>query len=199
MLVEKILGSKSKIRLLRIFYDNPEREFTLYELKKTFKLSTGTINPVLKSLVSSRALLSRRVGKSILYQLNSKNLIIKKILEIFDSERKLLLEKAKEFVKKLEKSDVLSIVLFGSVATGRVTELSDIDLVIVYKNEYGFVKNRVEKLAENFLDEEILISPIILSKKEVKEMLNRYDSFILRVQDEGKVLYGKPLEEIVHG
>lgn len=199
MLVEKILGSKSKIRLLRIFYDNPKREFTLYELKKTFKLSTGTINPVLKSLVNSRALLSRRVGKSILYQLNSKNLIIKKILEIFDSERWLLLGKAKEFVRKLEKTDILSIVLFGSVATGKATELSDIDLVIVYKNKHEFVKNNVEKTSEKFLDEEILISPIILSKREVGDMLKRYDSFILRVQNEGKVMYGKALGEIVHG
>jgi len=199
MLVEKILGSKSKIRLLRIFYDNPKREFTLYELKKTFKLSTGTINPVLKSLVNSRALLSRRVGKSILYQLNSKNLIIKKILEIFDSERWLLLGKAKEFVRKLEKTDILSIVLFGSVATGKATELSDIDLVIVYKNKLELVKNNVEKTSEKFLDEEILISPIILSKREVGDMLKRYDSFILRVQNEGKVMYGKALGEIVHG
>jgi len=199
MLVEKILGSKSKIRLLRIFYDNPKREFTLYELKKTFKLSTGTINPVLKSLVNSRALLSRRVGKSILYQLNSKNLIIKKILEIFDSERWLLLGKAKEFVRKLEKTDILSIVLFGSVATGKVTELSDIDLVVVYKNKHELVKNNVEKTSEKFLDEEILISPIILSKREVGDMLKRYDSFILRVQNEGKVMYGKALGEIVHG
>jgi len=199
MLVEKILGSKSKIRLLRIFYDNPKREFTLYELKKTFKLSTGTINPVLKSLVNSRALLSRRVGKSILYQLNSKNLIVKKILEIFDSERWLLLEKAKEFVRNLEKTDVLSIALFGSVATGKATELSDIDLLIVYKNKHEVVKNNVEKTSEKFLDEEVLISPIILSKREVWGMLKRYDSFILRVQNEGKVLYGKPLEEIAHG
>lgn len=199
MLVEKILGSKSKIRLLKIFYDNPNREFTLYEIKKSFNLSTGTINPVLKSLVNSRALLSRRVGKSILYQLNFNNLIVRKILEIFDSEKNLLSKKATEFVKKLDKSDILSIILFGSVATGKITELSDIDFVFVFKNKYSLVKTNIEKLSEKFLEQEILISPIILSKKEVMEMLNRYDTFLLRVQDEGKVLYGKSLERIAHG
>jgi predicted nucleotidyltransferase len=199
MLIEKILGSKSKIKLLRIFYDNPNREFTLYEIKKTFNLSAGTVNPVLKSLANCRALLSRRVGKSILYQLNSNNLIVKKILEIFESEKKMLFEKAIEFVKKIHKSDILSIVLFGSVATGKITELSDIDFVIVYKSKYQLVKSNVEKLIEKFLEQEILISPIILSKKEIIEMLNKYDSFILRVQDEGKVLYGKHLEKMTHG
>lgn len=199
MFIEKILGSKSKIKLLRIFHDNPNREFTLYEIKKTFNLSSGTVNPILKSLVNSRALLSRRVGKSILYQLNSNNLIVKKILEIFDSERELLFEKAKEFVKKLDKTDILSIILFGSVATGKITELSDIDFVIVYKNKYTLVKDNIEKITESFLDQEILISPIILSRKEITEMLNRYDSFIIKVQDEGKVLYGKSLERMTHG
>ncbi|MBI4010063.1 MAG: nucleotidyltransferase domain-containing protein [Candidatus Aenigmarchaeota archaeon] len=199
MLVENILGSKSKVKLLRIFYDNPNREFTLYEIKKTFNLSTGTINPVLKSLVNNRALLSRRVGKSILYQLNSNNLIVKKTVEIFESERTLLFEKAKEVAKKIEKSDILSIVLFGSVATGKITELSDIDILIVYKSKYHIVKANIGKLIEKYLEQEILISPIILSKNEVIEMLNKYDSFILRVQDEGKTLYGKSLEGIRHG
>lgn len=199
MLVEKILGSKLKIKLLRIFHDNPNREFTLYDIRKMFNLSSGTVIPILKSLANSRALLSRRVGKSILYQLNSNNLIVKKILEIFGSERELLFEKAREFVKKLDKTDILSIVLFGSVATGKITELSDIDFVIVYKNKYQLVKSNVERLSEKFLEQEILISPIILSRKEIIEMLNRYDTFILRVQDEGKVLYGKPLEKIAHG
>jgi predicted nucleotidyltransferase len=197
--VEKVLGSKAKIKLLRIFYSNPKREFTLYDIKREFNLSPGTMAPVLKSLVESRALLSRRAGKTILYQLNLNNLFIRKIVEIFDSEKSLLLKKAKEFSRRIVKSNILSIILFGSVATGNITELSDIDLLIIYDRNYVSVKKNVDELTDKYLDEEILISPIILSKKEVKDMLGKFDSFILRVESEGKVLYGRPLEKMKNG
>lgn len=140
-LVEKVFGSKVRIKLLRIFYNHPKREFTLYDLKREFNLSTGTIAPVLKSLVESRSILSRRVGKSILYQLNSNNLLIRKIVEIFDSEKSLLLEKAEEFTRRIKKSNIVSIILFGSVATGEITEMSDIDLLIVYDKKCASVKS----------------------------------------------------------
>lgn len=198
-LVEKILGSKVRIKLLRIFYNHPKREFTLYDLKREFNLSTGSIAPVLKSLVESRAILSRRVGKSVLYQLNSNNLLIRKIVEIFDSEKSLLLEKAKEFTRRIKKSNILSLILFGSVATGEIREMSDIDLLVVYDKNYASVKKNVNELIDKYLDEEILISPIIISKNEVKNMLNKFDSFILRVENEGIVLYGKSLERIKNG
>jgi predicted nucleotidyltransferase len=199
MLIEKILGSKSKIKVLRLFHENARREFTLYELGKEFGLSAGTMSPVLKSLSDSRALLSRRVGNSVVYQLNPRNLIVKKTLEIFDSERKMLSEKAEEFARKLGKPGILSIILFGSVATGKSTESSDIDIMVVHEGGRAGVEGRVNGLAEEFLDEEVLISPVVLSKKEAAGMLKRYDSFILRVQEEGRVLYGKPLGRMAHG
>lgn len=198
-LVEKVLGSKAKIKLLRIFYTNSKREFTLYDFKRILKLSPGTVAPVLKSLVETRALLSRRAGKTILYQLNSNNLIIRKMVEIFDSEKSLLLQKAKQFTRRINKSNILSIILFGSVATGEITEMSDIDILVIYDKNYTSVKKNVDELTDKYLDEEILISPIILSKKEVKNMLNNFDSFILRVENEGKILYGKSLEKIKNG
>jgi len=198
-LVEKVLGSKAKVKLLRLFHENPRVEFTLYEIKRIFKLSPGTINPVLKSLASDRLLLSKRVGKSIIYELNSSNLLVKKLLEIYDYEKRLLYEKTKEFIRKLNKADIASIILFGSVATGKTTETSDIDLLIIYEKSQDVVKKNVDRLADKFLDEDIYISPITLSKNEIRSMFKEFNSFILRVEKEGKLLYGKPLEKMKNG
>ncbi len=198
-LIERVLSSKSRVKLLRLFHENPKVEFTLYELKKIFKLSPGTMNPVLKSLAEDRILLSKRVGKSIVYELNSSNLLVKKLLEIFDYEKLLLYKKAEEFVKKLNKTNVISIILFGSVATGKTTELSDIDLLIVYEKNQAYVKKSADDLSDKLLDEDIYVSPLILSKAEIKSMFKGFNSFILRVGQEGKLLYGKSLERLTDG
>ena len=56
-MIEKILGSKSKMELLRVFYRFPKREFCLGDLVKILKRSTGTIYPSLSGLVDSRLIL----------------------------------------------------------------------------------------------------------------------------------------------
>lgn len=194
--IENIFSSKTRIKLLRVFYDNPKREFSLTDLTRILKTSTGAIYPSLSSLVNYRMLVSKKVGTSTLYRLNYSNHLVKKIMEIFDVERDFLTNKSKEFTRRLNKKGITSIILFGSVARGQASELSDIDILIVYKKDYEKIRERVENLGNKFLDEDIVFSPIILSESEIIKMLKKYDSFILRVQDEGKVLYGKKLEEI---
>ncbi len=195
-IIENAFASKTKVRLLRIFYEYPEREFALSDLTKIFKTSTGTIYPALVGLIEKRIILSRKAGRSTFYKLNYKNLLVRKLIEIFESEKKILLNKSNEFARKIDKKNITSIILFGSIARGEPTESSDIDLLIVYKKNYIAVKKNIDKLSEKFLEEDILISPIILSESEVRNMIKKYDSFILRVQEEGKVLFGKHLERM---
>ena len=60
---------------------------------------------------------------------------------------------------------------------------------MIYKS--GFDKKDIEALASKALDEhEVVVSPIYLSLSEVKEKMCKLDSFILRVLDEGVLLYG---------
>ncbi len=195
-LIEKVISSKAKIRILRIFADNIKGEFLLSDIARMLKTSTGTVHPALTSLVSSRILISKKLGASTIYRVNYENPLVRKLFEIFHAELDLMFKKAKEFVRKLNKRNIKSIILFGSVARKQSTELSDIDLLTIYRKDEKQIKNRVLVLSEKFLEQDMFISSVFLSEEEVKRMLKRLDSFILNVQSEGITLFGKGLEEL---
>ncbi len=193
MLIENVLGSKSKIKILRVFYDSPDREFCLDDLIRIMKRSPGTIYPSLSDLARLRVILSRKAGRSTLYKLNSRNPIVKKIVEIFSAEEDSLLDAARDFAKNVDKTDIVSITLFGSVARGEATERSDVDVLVIYDKNPDAVRKNVNKLIDEYLERDINIVPVFYSKREVKKMRKEYNSFILGIEDEGRVLFGKSL------
>ncbi|MDI6888382.1 MAG: nucleotidyltransferase domain-containing protein [Methanocellales archaeon] len=193
MLIENVLGSKSKIKLLRVFYDSPDREFCLDDLIRIMGHSPGTIYPSLSDLVRLRIILSRKAGRSTLYRINRRNPIVKKIVEIFSAEEGALLDAAMDFAKNVDKTDIVSIILFGSVARGEATGRSDVDVLIIYDKNPGIVKKNVNKLIDGYLEQDINIVPVFYSKREVEKMKKECNSFILGVEDEGRVLFGKSL------
>jgi len=98
----------------------------------------------------------------------------------------------KEIVEILtEKYKPEKIIFFGSYAYGNPTEDSDIDLLIIKETDK---KRRVDRFVEVkriiFNPKiRIPISPLVLTKEEIKERLEMGDDFIEEILTKGKVLY----------
>ena len=100
------------------------------------------------------------------------------------------MELAKEFSDKVDKAGVESIVLFGSVARGNFADVGDVDLLIV--TDSGKLPPGINRLAGEFLDEhDTIISPMPISSRDLRKKLKNFDSFVLRVAEEGKLMYGE--------
>lgn len=189
-MLETILSSRSKIKIIRALIDNPKREFCLEDVVKTTGLSFGTAHPALRDLVSSRAVVVRKVGRSTLYKINDKNPVFLKLKELFMREKTMMEDIAKEFVTKVKKTGVKAIVLFGSVARGEVTEKSDIDLLFILTGNEQ-IKTTINGLIGKFLDVyDVELVPTFLLVGDVKNRFKKADKFILNVITEGKVLFG---------
>jgi len=189
-MLEKILSSKSKVKILRLLIKNSGREFCLDDIVKGTGSSSGTIFPGLRSLVSLRMILVRKIGKTKLYKINERSPMYPKLKELFKKEESMLLDIAKEFVSELDKKNIKAIILFGSVARGDITEKSDIDILIVTINGQG-IKKRVSKLTEMFMEKyDIEVMPIYMTQKELKDRRAKFDRFIINVIKEGNVLFG---------
>jgi len=189
-MLETILSSRSKVKIIRVLIDNPKREFCLEDVVKTTGLSFGAAHPALKDLVSSRAVVVRKVGRSTLYKINDKNPIFQKLKELFMREKTMMEDIAEEFVAKVRKTGVKAIVLFGSVARGEVTEKSDIDLLFILTGNEK-IKTTINGLIGEFLDMyDVELVPTLLSVGDVKNRFKKADKFILNVITEGKVLFG---------
>ena len=79
------------------------------------------------------------------------------------------------------------IILFGSLASGRVTPESDIDLLIV-QNSNVSIFERVQKL-ESLLQRRCAADLIVLTPQEVQALLNSDNRYLKNILDHGKVLY----------
>ena len=188
-MLEKMISSKSKVKILRKMMEDENREFCLEDLVRTTNLSFGTVYPALKDLVDSRIVITRKPGRSKLYKINRKHFLYRELKNLFKKEKSAFMNIAKKFAEKLKKEGIKNIILFGSVARGDFTGKSDVDVLIIY--EKPDVRKRVERLCQEFLDRyDVEMSPTFLSVEEARERRARLDRFLVRVLDEGKVLYG---------
>lgn len=102
-------------------------------------------------------------------------------------ERKEKLYKAlDEIVEELKKFGAKKIILFGSLANGKVGHASDIDLIVVKDTKERFV-DRMNLFYDNFTPS-VAVDILCYSPEELEDM-SKSNSFIKKALKQGKVLY----------
>lgn len=189
-MLEKVFGSKTKVIILRELSSHPDKQFTIRELSRTLNIPYGSAHPAVMSLILTRLVKARKVGRTNIINFNVAHLLSEQVRYLFEQEKSVHLSIAKKFVKELDKKDVKNVLLFGSTVRKGAFEPGDIDLLIILKKVSS--KRNDSKLIDRFLmDHDTIISPIYLSSSETRERIKMYDGFILRVVDEGLMLYGE--------
>ncbi|MFH0815421.1 MAG: helix-turn-helix domain-containing protein [Methanobacteriota archaeon] len=185
-MLERILGSKAKIRLLRAIAGNPRREFSIEDLARETGMSYGTAHPALAGLVDARIVLARKAGRSRQYKANGNHILYPQIKSLLDRESAAFMDLAKEFAGRIEGAE--SVILFGSAARGEKV-IGDLDVLIVHRR--GRPPRNVGRAVDDMLEKyDVVVSPIALTIDDVEARIERLDDFILRVMDEGKIVRG---------
>jgi len=89
----------------------------------------------------------------------------------------------------IEKYKPEKIILFGSLATGRIHEWSDIDLLIIKETSTRRVYRRAEALQG--VKRNVPLDVIILTPGEVKFLCHKRSFFIKDIFEKGSVVYEK--------
>ncbi len=106
-------------------------------------------------------------------------LINKLLLKLNKQERKAIKKFKKELKKELGEQ-IVEIKLFGSKARGDFNKNSDIDILVVLKNDSEKNKDKVFDVVQNILLEfEVLLSPVIFAKQEYN-YLNKIPSIFMQ-------------------
>jgi len=83
-------------------------------------------------------------------------------------------------------TNLQEILLFGSMARGTSTFESDIDILVVVKNENGLIRDTVIDITVDInIKYDVVISPIVMSKKRYLNPLFRQTNFLKSVEKEG--------------
>ena len=160
--------SKKKIEILSIFRKNIFLEATIREISIILKKAYPKIHQAVKELEKEDILTIKKVGKSSLCKINLSRETISALL--FLEEHEATSKKIPNINKILDFNEFIDdiIIVAGSYANGVQTKKSDIDLVIITK-ENAFKKQKLlENMTLTFSPE---IHPIVFTYKDFVDML----------------------------
>jgi predicted nucleotidyltransferase len=188
--LEEILGSWTKVKVLRLLLREPVREFSIQDVAQALGLSLGSVHPAVQQLLGARFVLTRRVGRSRSYRANAGHPLFHPLRSLFEAEVERLAAVAGEFADALPPRGVEAVVLFGSAARGRPAARSDVDVLVVARDPSA--GSAVRRVAASMLERhDVNVSPLVLGKDEVAARLRAFDPLLLTIAQEGRLLRGR--------
>ena len=184
-ILEKLFRSKAEIKLLRLFLNNPNENYTLNDIAKKLKLSSSSARKEINNLVKIEFLVLRRKAKKNYYCVNCNF--------IFYDELKRLIFKANPTSSDKIKSRAAKLGQVRFVLISRVlinSEKGRIDIVII-----GEHINKA-KLSNFLSDIEAEVGKSIsyscMSTDEFRYRKNMFDKFIIDIfEDPHRILIDK--------
>jgi TolC family type I secretion outer membrane protein len=85
------LLSKNKVRLLRLFYDHPERQFYIQEIGRILKKKPGVFQRALDDLYKDKLLLSEYKANARFFSINKNHIIYSELKSIISKSAKICL------------------------------------------------------------------------------------------------------------
>lgn len=143
--LEALFGSKAKVGVLRALWRHSGKEFTIRELASFLGLSHAGVGKALADLEKVNVVVMKTIGRSYTVRLNAGSYAAHIVEDIFKLEEGTLDELKRTLNEGLDVPEVISVAIFGSVARGRETSSSDVDLLIV-TNHREKVEETVSRL-----------------------------------------------------
>ena len=184
-MIEQLFGSKTRVKLLRLFYSNPNRSFYVREITRKIDEQINSVRRELSNLLSVGIISSDTNNNRLYYEVNQAYEYFKPLSEIFGSgatSSKTATTKASSGV--LSEADRIKALGNVEIAlfTGQFTrdESSGIDILIV-----GDVnKTKLDKyVAELESQENKELRFTVLSPKDFKYRQSIKDRFLTLVLD----------------
>ena len=171
-MIDQLFGSKTRVKLLQLFYSNPNRSFYVREITRKIDEQINSVRRELANLLSIGIILSRNDNNKLYYEVNQKFEYNAALSEIFSNKSKVKENSEKEHGQVVDSGIFRSI---GNVElafyTGQFTndEISGIDLLIV-----GDVnRNKLEKFIIELESQE---------NKEIRYVVMNLDEYVYRQQ-----------------
>ncbi len=192
------MGSRSKVRVLRVLFRFPDFEFTGEDLARKASVSKPIAHSSLSQLVEENVVARRVAGRAYLYRLLSDSYSTRLVERLFRDEDSPLEELARLVKKKLGSAPVVSVILYGSVSRSGGGHDSDIDLYVIVGREAD--RGHVELLVSDLNRVSISrfgnrVSAMIQTAEAVRVAYRRRRGLELQVESEGRVLVGANIRE----
>jgi len=194
------------IVILKTMSKDASRWYYTRELAKLSKVSLGTVSSEFSKLVKEGLVEQKTEGQEKYYKLDLKNSRTRKLCELFETDKRERLYNEnrrlawvlEDFTKKVSDlaPEVQSVILFGSVARGRATPRSDIDVLILAPNteEERFRKlmDSVDRLADEVSGRHpAKLVPVVMMIGDFEKSIKDKKRFAIDALKDGIILFGQ--------
>lgn len=192
-MIEQLFGSKTRVKLLQLFYANPNRAFYVREITRKIDEQINSVRRELANLLSVGIISSENTNNKLYYEVDQNYDFYKPLSEIFGGKKKALTEKAVSKTSVDTGNDKLKSIGNIEIAflTGQFTrdDNASIDLLIVGDVNHTKLEKYIAEF-EQAEGKEIRYS--VMTKKDFDYRQQVKDRFITNVlQNKRQVLIDK--------
>lgn len=180
-LAELLFGDYRR-RVLGLLLLHADRKYHVREIARLTGTVAGTLHKELSRLADAGVLQKETSGNQMLYSANRECPIFEELAGILrktSGVADVLADALAPLTKK-----ILVAFVFGSIASGKETAGSDVDLMVIGKTEFSEVVEAVHG-AQEILGREI--NPRVYSKKEWDQLRKTNDAFIGEILNKPKL------------
>lgn len=188
-------------KILEVFLKDPFKEIHLREIARLSKVSLNNVDNSLRLFVKDNMFKRRDVSNMTFFKPNLENETLLKIFEFLELEKKKefydknkkiarLLQKYTQDIIDLSNKRIQLVILFGSVARGKWTKGSDIDILVVVSEKDKDVIATLNK-AKIDVSPLLEISPISTTTEKFIEGFRKKTEFYDELWKDRVVLYNE--------
>jgi len=181
-LLSEIVFKEYRRRVLGLLLLTPDESYHVREIARLTGTVAGTLHKELTKLAEASVLLREPQGKQVYYRANTDCLIFEELASILrktSGVKDILAEQLRP-----RSDDIKAAFVFGSVASGKATAESDIDILVIGDLSFS---DAVKALypAQDALGREI--NPKVYNHNEWQKAIQEQSSFIKDVMEKPKL------------
>lgn len=192
---EKLFGSKTRAKLLKLFFENPEKSFYVREMTRVIDEQINSVRRELLNLEGIGIIKNETFDNKVYYSANSKHPFYRPMIDIFSKKIDTIRDKdikettwegycrpVKNYLKglvvtnRLPGQDGVDLLIIGNDKTKKLTRWAEVvekkqgkplNYVIMSPDDFSYRKNVRDRFVMEILEMEI--SEIIDPEKLIKE------------------------------
>lgn len=177
-MLESLVRSKTARKILVLLFLNPDERFYIRQLERLAEEPVSAVRRELEKLEKSGLLLSKDEAKVKYYWVNKQNPIYEELKKII-LKTQAIGSTLKNLVKKIP--DIKIAFIYGSVAKGNESAVSDIDLMIIGSIDTMKIHLKISEIEDKI---KRTINYTLIKEKEFR---SKKTDFLRRVLKEKKI------------
>ncbi|HNP36252.1 MAG TPA: nucleotidyltransferase domain-containing protein [Woeseiaceae bacterium] len=175
----EFMFSPYRRQVLAALFLCPDEKFHVRELERITGISAGSIHRELRAMAESGLLVRQKSGNQVFYNANPDSPIYEELAAIFRKTMGLssLLQEA---LSDLD-NNIDAAFVFGSMASGRQTSGSDLDICVLGDVSLFDVVHALSSVQEKLRRE---INPVVMTTTKFAALAKKKDRFVTRVLSE---------------